>query len=589
MKTMPQTPLKGCAPVPPKKRFLIHATERWTYREIVLSAVVISLLLAVLTSNVNQSGAWDGDPALRNRLSMETVNVFVSELQNGGAPAKAFLQSFHRFPTMLHEIMLANFILVVNGINRVSFDTVSYLAAWFSTLWTLVGVCVLYFTMRRFASRQWALLVLPAVALAGYIIFYANFPRQNMAAHVTGWIAFYVYLRGRIAGNLSIGTSLAVGLLYGVAFALHYSSAYLLFAFLACEFVFTAISPRHSLRALSSVAVIFASSVAVWFAIDFYFYLMLAHYDVVLFDGTNLAAKNWSFLSGLIFSMTRLSAEAAAWKLEETKWWFIFGFLYRNFGLVGSFLMACGFLTLPWQLINAIRSDNLENRNLFIIIFVTTLMSMVVSLEYFQNARKLMVFYPAWCVLLLLGFSLITRIIWWAIQCCRTRLLIGYSEFKNMQIASPGLFAVAVLLIGLHFVLFAPDTRAIYRARRDVGYMREYLKKHRIDRVLIYTNCEDFTNSFAPIQKVPFRIPRAEADQFEYVLVHKLYRDAHGDLMRRLRNITPVVSFPNQASLPIFWYEFPVKSKFADFNDPLTHSRLLYRWRDVKSAFYPEQ
>lgn len=565
--------------------------ERWTRREMGLAAVVISLLLAVLASNVGQSGAWDGDPALRNRLTMETVNVFVAEWQANGHPTKAFMQSFHRFPTMLHEALLAGFVLVVNGIKTVTFDTVTHLAAWFATLWTLVGGGVLYLTLKKFASRQWVLLVLPICAFAGYILLYANFPRQNMPAHVAGWIAFYVYLNGRISGNLGIGTALTIGLLYGMAVALHYSSAYLLFALLACELVFAVIDRRHSLRALASAAVICASAVSIWFAIDFYFYLTLTHFDVILFDGTTLATKNWSFLSGLIFAMNRLSTEAAAFKLEGTKWWFLFGFLWRNFGLVGSFMMLCGFFVLCGQLTGAIRSGRVESRNSLLVILVTALVSIAVSLGYFQNARKLMVFYPVWCVLLMIGFVQITRIAWWMMQCLRAGRLPGYGELKNMhgntQFVSPGLFAVAVLLLGVHFALFAPDIYHIYQARRDVGYMREYLRAHAIDRVLIYTNYEGYTNSFAPLQKVLFRIPKEEADQFEYVLVHKLYRHAHGDLMRRLSGIAPVASFPNQASLPIFWYEFPIRADYFDSRDPITHSRLLYRWRDVRNAFYP--
>lgn len=87
------------------------ALQSWKKIEIWLAVLVVALLLAVLTSNVGQSGAWDGDPALLNRLAMETVNKFVLELRTGGHPATAFLQSFHRDPTMLHEAVLAAFIL----------------------------------------------------------------------------------------------------------------------------------------------------------------------------------------------------------------------------------------------------------------------------------------------------------------------------------------------------------------------------------------------------------------------------------------------------------------------------------------------
>ncbi|MFA5903083.1 MAG: hypothetical protein WC836_04045 [Desulfobacula sp.] len=197
--------------------------ESWISCEIGLAAMVISLLLAVLVRNVSQSGAWDGDPpAHRNRLVMETVNVFVAEQQIDGHPVKAFMQSFHRFPTMLHEAILAGFILLINGINPVNFDTETHLAAWFATFWTIAGVWVLYFTMRKFAARQWVLLVLPICVITGYILLYANFPRQNMAAHAVGWMAFYFYVIGKKSGNLSASIASSVGLLYGVAVALHF-------------------------------------------------------------------------------------------------------------------------------------------------------------------------------------------------------------------------------------------------------------------------------------------------------------------------------------------------------------------------------
>lgn len=557
------------------------AVQSWKKIEIWLAVLVVALLLSVLTSNVGQSGAWDGDPALRNRLAMETVNKFVLESQTGGHPATAFLQSFHRYPTMLHEAVLASFILAINGIHPVTVDAVTHYAAWFATLWTIAGLWILYLVMRRFASRTQVLLALPICALGGYILFYANFPRQNMAAHAAGWIAFYFYLKGRSYGPLSGANALAVGLLYGVSVALHYSSAYLLFALLICELIFALIDRRQISKTLVSSAVICASAASIWFAVDLYYYLALPVYPgVKLFDGTVLAEAHYSFLAGLVHSMTRLSTHAAQYKLEDTQWWFWFGFIYRNFGLLGSCLVLGGFIALCRQLVVAFKSAHYEFRNAAIIVLVTTLVSFVISLGYFQNARKLMVFYPAWCVLLLLGFILITSLIY--------RLLLPVAEHEGAaQWGRPKVIVVAVLLLVLHFTLFASDAKSIYQARRDVGYMREYLAEHGIDRVLVYGSYREFTNAFAPEQKVLFEIPKEQADQFDYVLVHKLIRGQSNDLMKRLRGITPVATFPNQASLPLFWYEFPLKPEFFDPQDPLSSSRLLYRWRDVREAFYP--
>lgn len=80
---------------------------------------------------------------MRNRLAMDTVNSFVAMFHQGDNPLWAFLRTYHRFPTIAHESMLALFILGTNGLSQVTFDdTVSH-AAWFSTLWTLIGAAVL--------------------------------------------------------------------------------------------------------------------------------------------------------------------------------------------------------------------------------------------------------------------------------------------------------------------------------------------------------------------------------------------------------------------------------------------------------------
>ena len=210
--------------------------RRWTLPELILAVVVALVVVIPLTSKVSYSGTWDGEPSIHNRLVQDTVNIFVREHASGGDPWRAFLQCYYRFPKVLHEIGLTAFILAIHGIHPVDLATVELYGAWFSTLWTLAGVLVIYLVLRRFFSRLLCFAVLPIVGLCGYILLYANFPRHNMPAHALSWMALLAYFHYRTRGKaLPVAGICAVGLLWGAAVPVHYTSTYLFFAFVLSE------------------------------------------------------------------------------------------------------------------------------------------------------------------------------------------------------------------------------------------------------------------------------------------------------------------------------------------------------------------
>ena len=203
----------------------------WTRLELTVAALSAAIVLGPLLFRVDYSGAWDDDPAIHLRLTMEAVNVAVAELDSGGDPLRGILQCYYRFPKMLHDILLAGFVLAINGGRRINYGEAAYYGAWFSTLWSVVGVAALFHCLRFLASRLVVLIGMPLVCLSGYILHYANVPRQNMPAHAVAWIASALYLKWRTgASRLSPGRALALGLLFGISVPIHYTSVYWFFA-----------------------------------------------------------------------------------------------------------------------------------------------------------------------------------------------------------------------------------------------------------------------------------------------------------------------------------------------------------------------
>ena len=526
---------------------------------------------------------------------METVNRFVSEWEKNGNLLVAFLQAFHRYPTMVHEVMLAVFIISFNGLRSIDFDEVVLFAAWFATLWTLVGALTIYWVLRMFSPRWLALIVLPLCMLSGYILLYANFPRQNMPSHVLGWIALAIYVdvRARIQ-RLPTRHAVGSGLIWGLSVPTHYSSSYLAFAFFASELVL-AILQRSDLRnIIGNLFRIFSASAVVWLSIDLYFYTIVWLYpEEVIFNGSSPSG----FMSGMLFQSSRIWTEAAAHKLEDVVWWFFPGLLFRNFGLFGGVLFFVGIACLSVKMIK--QGSRLAHCSLgqqTVIVCTVIAVSVVVSLGYLQNARKLMCFFPAWCVAVLYGVGNVTLFVSSLVRRLRNPVSpvdqatsLGDNDCAPLFLR-PGFSILSLLglLLAGHAASFWSTGEDIYHFRRDAGYMREYLAAHGITELLVFTKRPESVMKFVETQAVLDSVSREEASQYEWVMIYRLYRGESAEIaemMDKLRDVAPVVSFKNQNALPIHWYEFPLKRTFADFDDPLTNSRRLYHWADVRGAF----
>ena len=546
--------------------------QNWTWLERVLCLVVLSLIIAVFTADVDFSGTWDGEPSLHNRQVQEATNVFVRESYSGGDPARGLLQCFYMFPKMLHDMMLTLFVLALHGVEPVDFATVEVLSAWHSTLWSLVSLAPLYVIIRQYQTRVIALLTLLVAAFSGYILLYANFPRQNMPAHALTWIALsvYLYFRSR-SSRLSNGTICTIGLLLGCAVPIHYASTYAFLSLAVSELVL-GINDRQIRPAILSIVLLFAAACVVWFTLDILFALYIQKYpDEINWLGQHI--KGNSFISGMVYTSNRLYVHAAAEKLERTEWWFLGGFLYRNFGFTGLLLIAIGSVTVLQRLRRQLNEKDPMQTRAILILLVNVLVAVVISLSYFQNARKLMGFYPYWCVLLAIGLYTSSSTV--------ARLIARSGATQPPSYSPWPMVLISLAIVLLHTVLYLPTARATFHARRDTGYMRTYLSRHYIGKILILPNVCD--SQLAPTQKNLRELTLAEADQFQYIVLNRLYAGYHGvEFLENIRRVAPVVSYPNQASLPLFWYEFPLKKDYMDFDDPLVCHRNLYRWSEVR-------
>ncbi len=573
--------------------------------ELVLAVVVITLVVVPLTKQVDYSGAWDGDPSLHNHLAMNAVNVIVEEYsKNDGDLLRGFLQCYFRYPKMLHEIMLTCFILLVNGIENVDFAKVEFLSAWFVTIFTLLGIFVIYLFLRKFQSRIIVLAILPIIGLNGYILLYANFPRQNMIAHVFCWIGLLIYIHYRIKSTkLPLGSAIFLGVLFGASVSIHYSSTYLFFGILASE-IFLSLYDKDFLPMVLNMIVIFSVATSIWFFIDLYYYIYTFRYPGefnLTMDKMDWAYKkpqftplivknNYTFLSGMCWTFKRLSSHAMEWKITWT-WWFFFGFLYRSFGVIGSLLIGIGAFTLFIQNFKvSLRRDPIKKRAIVIILVLTSFM-VIISFQFFQNARKLMPFYPALCVLLLFGFYQVIKLI---ISIANRYGFIKTKDNAKLFNDNPNFFterpiipltiiAGSIILLAQFFSYYTSASQ-IFHFRRDAGYMREYLKSHNINKILVLSVYKD--SQMAPIQTNIREITLEEADNYEFIVLHRLYHKRHKNLMEKIKSISgimpPIVSFKNQVALPLFFYEFPLTKEVMDPADSLIHNRSLYRWKDVR-------
>lgn len=546
----------------------------------IAAMLCVSVIGILLFSDVASSGVWDGEPSRHTLMAMHAVNRFVAEWGSGGNPLKAFLQCFGPFPKQIHDGMLALFILVANGLSPVDFATVEQYALWFVTLWTLAAIVALYLMLRRYVDESTALIALPLATLSTYIVLYANHPRHNMPAHAIVWLATAIYVVHRSARD-RVGWRLAavIGLLFGAAVPTHYSSVYWLFGFAACELCLQYYD-RHFKQVWVTFGIVLGTAALVWAAIDLYFYLFSAWYpEEANFQGKIFYGGPFGFHEGMIHTVGRLAGEMEAFKLETPKWWFMVGLLYRDLGPVGLVLIATGMGASILELRRQSFSGNQPRARSLLIIHVLALVSLMVSLGYYQAARKLMPFFPAWAVFLALGLATVSMSFAAAIEkAVQARGDAGLKAAARYG----GAFVAYGAVISAQALTFYPEVEKAFRYIRDTGYMRRYLAEHSIKEVMVLPYVQE--SALAPGQVAIQTLSVSEADRYEYIVLNRLYKNLHGEaLVNCIRPVKPIVSFTNQAALPIFWYEFPLKKSFFDPDDSVLVSRSLYRWRDLKN------
>ena len=260
-------------------------------------------------------------------------------------------------------------------------------------------------------------------------------------------------------------------------------------------------------------------------------------------------------------STTALDTKAMGYKIIDTYWWFLPGFLYRSLGVIGCGLLGAGLYRYFAQFRNLTWRTPSRQTRLFCALGAFLVALIVVASGYFQNARKLMPFFPVMAILICLG----------ADQLCLLAKKI------NVIREMPGQWSVLVVCLALLLIqgiTYGPTCYDVFVCRRDAGYMREYLEEHDIKKIL--TSPQYVAYPMAPDQVALCKANAESTEGYEYIVLHRLYGGSHGKkIFDKLKDVKPVVSFPNQVALPLFWYEFPLKKEFMDQDDPLTTSRGL--------------
>jgi hypothetical protein len=541
------------------------------------------------------SGTWDGDPARHTVHAMTVVNDFSEQVALNGHPERSFIMAFARFPKVLHEMLLAATTLVVNGANPVTFAEIERIQIWFSTVFALVGVATILALVWRALGARAAVITLAIVAWSTYILLYANFPRHNMPGHAFSWgaIALYLLFRTRHdsaseppgSANSHLFHALAIGLLFGVAVPVHYTSVYAFIAILAVE-GFYFLRSGLKLQYILFPTAIFGAATLGWFSIDLYYYLMAFRFPELrspLLPQPYLTG-GFSFLEGMAYTFQRISNQLMADKLVTQVWWFLPGFLWRNFGIVGTAFFAIGLLAgLIRPLWSVTPMSPIRGRFVTAAI-VMTLVSAYVSLGFFQSARKLVIFLPAWAILIGLGVEVVTT----AIGAALTRLGAKWPTLGPSPNTAALIAAVAILAV--HGLTQASPALAVMESRHAPGLMRAELASRGITSVMEHSAVAD--TNMAPNQVDINDLTLDEARKWKYLVTnHRMYifTNPKGIALREcMAQVKPLASFPNQASTPMFWYEFPVRLDRFDTMDPVVSRRNLYLWADLEKTCGPQ-
>jgi hypothetical protein len=532
--------------------------------ETILVFLVLLGIASVFAAVAGEVGTWDGEPSFYTRSVQETVNRYVAAQNAEKSGASAFLQCFSAFPKMLYPIIQSWLILLTNGLEPVEFATAEAYGIWTSIAATFVGLAAVYVFVRTVCPVLPAMFSLVLLGFSGYFILYATFPRHNMMAHAISWLAVAIHAQVRISKvSLPPLWSLLIGLLFGIAVATHYSSAYLGLWLAVAEIVLL-VRDRRVLRTLGAGLLMVAGAMSVWISIDAWFLLRLADFPNVIHWFGMPITEEFSFFNGLAHTLNRLHTRAMDFKLAPTTWSFLPGFWLRDISFVGVVLLTLGTF-------NALRPREIAfvDAHWRARVFVLTglVCSIIISLQFFQSARKLMPFAPAWTALIGLGFLWVND----KLQHFNVR-----SRFRAGALAG-------VLLVA-HVIIFGSEGRTIYDARRDIGKMRAYLAQKNIDAVLILTVTGD-DGVIGKRQANLWTTPRKDRSSFDYLLVNRLLPELYDkQFIKCMRRLRPVVSYPNQAGLELFWYEFPLKREYLDQRDPLVTNRSLYRWQEVSDS-----
>ena len=554
--------------------------SRWTWGECILALLALAVGGVALLSKVGYSGSWDGDPAHHARHAMEAVNVFAAQWAAGENPVKAFLHCYAFFPKMLHEMLLVVFVLIANGIEQIDYRDIEFYGAWFATVFSIGAAFLMYWGTREFSARPAAIVASLIAVTSCYFLLYANFPRHNMPSHAFAWLAWLLYLYWRSGSHsLTRPQAAVIGLLWGASVPIHYTSAYLIVALVLSESLLLLLDHSRWKQNFNAFVTIGIWALAVPLAIDIYFYLLVyLHPHERDWQGLLIAEKPYSFIKGLLRTLRNIVEQRMVSKLADHDVWFLFGFIKTSFGWLGSLLMLAGVGAAGWQLRVHWRNRDVQKVRLLLILTGTCVTTLLLSLQFFQNARKLAVFYPALTILMALGIAALSQI------------ANRWVSTKHTAAMSAGL-AFAIALADL--VFRRPAAQEVWEARRDTGFMREYLASADIQQVLTFP--QRVASSMAPDQLAATRriatgrLTVSQVENVEYDVLHRLIQATHGhSLIDCISAFTPEAQFPNQVALPIFYYEFPLDKEFMDFDHPLTRSRSLFRWQPLQAACLQE-
>ena len=506
------------------------------------------------------AGIWSGEPLTHLTLQLETVHLLMADgVKSFASFSSQFINLYFKFPKQGYD-----FTAVISS--YLIFDTPPTLHQHklvVSTMQLLsyFGCCaVISFFLRK--TFEWEILLVCVLFWASdtYNLVYSSFPRQNITAHLFGLTMLFFYLSERSRSEeFNANTALYLGIFAAFGTLFHYSCFEAVIAIIFTELALIVYERKNPLRAISRLLIFLAAIVAVWVAGDIYYYISLH-------KGNFEVGTKYPILEGMVLAIENtMLNKTPAWKIEGGNIFFSIKYLWH---VANPLLLVFGVIG-AWH----ICAEEDINPKFRLMILIGAALFFWSGTRFFAAARSIEYYMPY--LLILAGYGIV-----------RLKKIISARNIKYKHVVS---VIVMVLAIGTQYPRMVDAKTAITTQHKT----QEYLQNKAIDTVFVIGRHEE--PLFTEIKKIdvgksydPICAKKPNAEYLYLMRALPIIKsrsartDSYWKTIDVLRETEALAVFKEYNSLPLYYFEFPLKKEIFDGDDPMGITRRIYKVSDFK-------